>query len=46
MKSRLAVSNETIIYDYGGYSLIILNKLNYRPLQITANLWDYVLRFK
>ena len=36
MKSRLAVSNKTSIY--GGYSLIILNKLNYQPLQITANL--------
>ena len=36
MKSRLAVSNKTGIY--GGYSFIILNKLSYQPLQITANL--------
>ena len=35
MRSRRVVSSKTI---YGGYSLIILNKLNYQPLQITANL--------
>ena len=29
MRSRLVVSSKTI---YGGYSLIILNKLNYQPL--------------
>ena len=43
VRSSLVVSSKTI---YGGCSLIILNKLNYQPLQITANLWDHVLRFK